>query len=111
MANTDRRRVALRLDSKTYERVLYWAGVQDVSANEYIAAAVEAAIARENGDYDLPTLEIARLNQMLDEVKALSTNVGSLEQVVVNMSQSIIGLAKGDNYLFDEAEDGELPLG
>lgn len=111
MPSNDRRRVALRLESKTHERVLYWADQQGVSVNEYITAAVEAAIARENGDYDLPTLEIARLNQLVDETKALSTNVGSLEQVVTTMASSIIGLAKGDNYLFDDAEDGELPVG
>lgn len=105
--SAERKRVPLRLHPDVYERVRYWADKNDVSINEWIANAVEGAIARANGDYDLPTLEIQRLNQLVDEVRAVSTNVGSLESVVITMSESIIGLAKGENYLFDE-EDGEL---
>lgn len=105
-----RQKVSLRLHPDVYERVRYWSDKKDVPINEWLQEAVEEKIARANGDYDLPTLEIARLNQLRDEVAALSTNVGSLEQVVINMASSILGLAKGDNYLIDDDDDGELPI-
>lgn len=104
----ERQRVALRLHPDTYQRVQYWAQSRGLSTNEWLSDAIEGAIARENGDYDLPTLEIARLSQLIDEIKALSTNSANLERMIVTMSESLIGLARGDNYLLDRDEDGEL---
>lgn len=56
---------------------------------------------------DLPTLEIARLNQLIDQMKSLSTNVANPEAVTINGFDSLMGLTRGDNYLLD-AEDGEI---
>ncbi|MGH3977087.1 MAG: hypothetical protein ACRDS9_27795 [Pseudonocardiaceae bacterium] len=97
----------LRLDPDLRQRLEYWSSRHGISMNEYATEAVEAAIRRENGDYDLPTLEIARLNQLVDEMRALSTNSANLERVVVRGFESLIGLTRGDNYLLDP-EDGEL---
>lgn len=103
-------RVVIRLHPSSKERAEYWAEKHGYpSVNEYMADAVDAAIRRENGDYDLPTLEIARLNQLVDEVKALSTNAANLERVVTSGFDSMLALTRGDNYLLDP-EDGELNL-
>ncbi len=100
--------VKVRIHEDTKQRVEYWRKKRGYSSdNEYMAEAVEEKIARENQDYDLPTLEQQRLNQLLDEIKGLSTNQGNLERIVLNMSQMIVSLARGDNYLEDE-ESGEL---
>lgn len=107
--NRDRRKhVGVRVHTDTMERAKYWASRRGFSsANEYIVHAVEEQIRRENLDYDLPTLEIARLNQLVDEVKTLSTNQANLERVMTTSLESLIGLTRGDNYLLDP-EDGEL---
>lgn len=97
----------LRLCPETKQRLQYWAAKKGMSANEYAVEAIEEAIRRENGDYDLPTLEIARLNQLVDEMKALSVNTANLERVVTQGFDSLIGLTRGNNYLLDD-EDGEL---
>ncbi len=106
-AGLQRKRVAVRLHPDTAERVEYWSDKDGVSANEWIAEAVEERIARMNGDYDLPTLEIARLTQLVDNQRAMTANLANLERVVVSMSESILGLVRGDNYLMDD-ESGEL---
>ena len=99
---------SLRLHPETYERVKFWADRNgSVSMNEWIVESIEQRIARANGDYDLPTAEIARLNQLIDAYNALADTVANLEKVVLAMSESITGLARGDSYLLD-AEDGEL---
>lgn len=108
--NRVRERVAIRLHPDTKERVNYWAEKHGVSANEYMAEAVEAAIRRENGDYDLPTLETQRLNQLIDQQAALETSVNNLQTIAVNGFDSLMGLTRGDSYLLDE-EDGELDRG
>jgi hypothetical protein len=100
--------VFIRLDDESKARAQYWADKHGHDAiGDYIAEALLEKIARENRDYDLPTLEIARLNQLIDEIKALSSNSANLERVVTTGFKSLIGLTRGDNYLLDD-EDGEL---
>ncbi|MDP9903215.1 hypothetical protein [Arthrobacter bambusae] len=99
--------VKIRVHPDVHERTKYWAQRHGLSANEYMALAVEEKIARENGDYDLPALEIQRMNQLIDQMVAMSSNVQNLETVVVSGFDSLLGLTRGDsNYLLDE--DGEL---
>lgn len=105
MANVHR--MTLRLPEDEYERLQYWAARREMSVNEYMAEALQQAIKRENQDYDLPTAEIARLNQLVDVVTNLSSNIKSLEDVTVSGFDSLLGLTRGDNYLL-EHEDGEL---
>ena len=100
-------RTVIRLHPDVRQRVEYWASKQQISVNEYINQAVEDAIRRENQDYDLPTLEIARLNQLVAEVSALSQNAANLERVITSGFDSLVGLTRGDNYLLDD-ENGEL---
>lgn len=104
-----RERTVVRLHPDSKQRAAYWAdrGGFD-SVNAYIVEAIEEKIARENLDYDLPTLEIARLNQLVDQIAALSKNSANLERVVISGFDSIIGLARGDNNYLDDTEDGEL---
>jgi hypothetical protein len=100
-------RVAVRLRKDTDQRARYWADKANISVNEYISEALEEKIRRENGDYELPTLEQARLNQLIDEVASLSTNVANLETVTVSGFDALMGLTRGDNYLLDP-EEGEI---
>ena len=62
----------------------------------------------ENEDYDLPTLETRRLNQIVDALTTLSHNVQSLESVTTSGFDSLLGLTRGDNYLLETDEDGEI---
>lgn len=98
----------VRLSSDDKQRAEYWADKRGFpSVNEYVAEAVIEKIRRENLDYDLPTLEIARLNELVDQVAALAKNSANLERVVTTGFDSLIGLTRGDNYLLDD-ENGEL---
>lgn len=103
----DTKRVTATVSSDMFERLQYWADRKGISINQYLNEALERAIAYENQDYDLPTLEQARLNQLIDQMAVLSSNIGSLERVVTSGFDSLLGLTRGDNYLL-EHEDGEL---
>lgn len=100
-------RVTTTLTDDQYERLKYWTQKKGVSINEYLNDAIDRAIRYENKDYDLPELEIQRLNQLIDVITTLSSNVKSLEDVTISGFDSLIGLTRGDNYLL-EAEDGEI---
>ena len=96
-----RRRVSVTLDEELYERLKYWSDKREMSLNEYFKESLEHMIAYENRDYDLPTAEIARLNQLTDLILTLSSNQESLEQVIISGFDSLLGLTRGDNYLLD----------
>ena len=102
-------KLSLRLDPDLDQRVRYWADRDNAeSVNEWIAEAIEQRIARANGDYDLPTAEVARLNQLVDANHGIETELANLTRVVLAMSDSLVTGARGDSYLMDK-DDGELP--
>ena len=100
-------RISLRIDTDTHERLKYWSARKQVSLNAYIMDAIELMIAYENGDYDLPTAEIQRVNQLIDVVQSLVSSVDNLQNVTINGFDALVGITRGDNYLLKE-EDGEL---
>lgn len=104
---SDQVQLRVRLDSDTAERCNYWSHRHKISRNDYVVEAILEKIARENGDYDLPTMEQARLNQLIDTVTSLAISVTNLDKAMTDRFDSLIGLTRGDNYLL-EPEDGEL---
>lgn len=104
---TDTHRLTIRLTDMDFERLSYWADKEKVSINEFIPMILDRWVEIENGDYRLPTLEQARLNQLIDVILGMSNNMQSLESVVIHGFDSLLKLTKGDNYLL-EHQDGEI---
>lgn len=95
-------RVTATVNDEDYERMKYWAEKRNISVNDYLRYAVIETIKRENKDYDIPTMEIARLNQLVDAMNVLSFNVGNLEHIVTDGFDSLFRLTRGENYLVDD---------
>lgn len=106
--NERRERGYFRQSADERQRTEYWAAKRGMTFNEYVSEAVAEQIRRENLDYDLPTLEIARLNELVDQMRALATSHGNLERVVVSGFESLIGLTRGDSNYLSDNENGEL---
>lgn len=100
-------RVTVTVTKDTLEQMKYYANKKNISINQFLNDAIDTAIAWENKDYPLPTLEQARLNQLIDQIAVLSSNMHSLENVVTTGFDSLLGLTRGDNYLL-EHEDGDI---
>lgn len=98
-------KLTVRLPEDLKENVSYWATRYGISMNDYIIDAIERTIRYENKDYDIPSAEIARLNQLIDVITSLSSNVKSLENVTISGFDSLLGLTRGDNYLLEEDVD------
>lgn len=94
-----------RVDEELYQKILYWSQKRGCSANEYFTMALEHMIAWENQDYDLPTLEQQRLNQLINAIGALTSDIRCLEHITTEGFKSLIGLTRGDNYLLEEGGD------
>lgn len=100
-------RIAFRIPETTAEKLRYWSAKRGMSMNEYVLDAIRRQIAWENQDYPLPTLEQARLNQLVAGFNQLAANQGNLERIITAGFDSLLGLTRGENYLIDD-EDGEL---
>ena len=79
-----------RVDEDLYQKILYWSKKKGCSTNEYFNMALEHMIAWENQDYDLPTLEQQRLNQLINTIQALASNVRCLEHITTEGFKSLI---------------------
>lgn len=106
-AGADTHRLTLRLLQSDFEKLMYWARKEEVSMNEFVVMLLEQYIDIQNGNYQLPTLEVQRLNQLIESQSVLSQNIKALETITINGFDSLISLTRGDNYLL-EHEDGEF---
>lgn len=108
MADNTTHRVTATVTDEVYQVMSYWSKKNGYnSVNEFTRDAIDYFIRYQNKDYDLPTLEIARLNQLIDVITVLSKNVQSLEHITVSGFDSLLGLTRGDNYLL-ENESGDI---
>lgn len=95
-------RLTIRIPETQYQRIQYWADLNKLNINEYVQEAIDLKIDHENKNYDLPALEIQRLNQLIDAINVLSSNVQSLEHITASGFDSLLGLTRGDNYLMED---------
>lgn len=95
-------RLTVRINDEDFEVLKYWAKKKNININQYVADAITRQIKWDAGDFDIPTAEQMRLNQIIDSLLALSSNVESLESTVHSGFDSLLGLTRGDNYLLDE---------
>lgn len=100
-------RHSMRMYPDDFQKLVYWADQFDMDRTEFLIASMHHYIKWRNQDYDLPTAEIQRLNQMVDGLQSLVVSQGSLEASVISGFNTMLGIIRGDNYLVDE-ENGEL---
>lgn len=102
---TERHNMRLYPDDSRF--LVYWADQFGMDQTEFLITAMRHYVKWRNQDYELPTAEIQRLNQMVDAVQSLVVAHGHLETSVVSGFDAMLGIIRGDNYLVEE-EDGEL---
>lgn len=101
MIKKENKRVTATIDAKTYERIQFWSESKGISMNQFLSDAIDLAIDFENRRFPMTTMEMARMDQLIDGFKSLASNVNSLEHVITSGFDSLIGLTRGDNYLLD----------
>lgn len=100
-------RLTLRLTEEDFDKLSYWAKKADMSIQDFVPEILSQYVDIANGNFELPTLEAKRVNQMVEQIAVLSKNVKALEDIVVHGFDSLLGLTRGDNYLLEE-EDGDI---
>lgn len=102
-----KRRIQVVITDDDYIKLKHFAEKKEMTINDYVQEAISFMNKWQMGDVDLPTLEIQRLNQLVDGMAVLSSNVHSLEQVITSGFDSLLGLTRGENYLLEE-NDGNI---
>lgn len=97
----------MRMYPEDFNFLVYWSDRFGMEQSEFLITAMYHYVKWRNGDYELPTAETQRLNQMVDAVLSLVISQEHLEKSVVNGFDAMLGIIRGDNYLVEE-EDGEL---
>lgn len=97
----------MRVTADEKARMEYWAKKLDMSVTEFLLASVDLKIKWINTDYDLPTAEIARLNQLIESVQMLIAGHEALAKVVTSGFDTMVGVAHGENYLSEKVNQEE----
>lgn len=95
------KRITLRMPDSVYVQLHYWAEQADCSVNEFVMLMLDQWIDIQNGNYELPTLEASRVNQLVESSLALQQEVRALTTIVTDGFESLLSLTRGDNYLND----------
>lgn len=104
----DYHRLTVRISEDEYNKLSYWAQHEGFSINEFVPVMLDRYISIENGNYQLPTLEAQRINQIVDVLRTLSHDIESLTVTTTSGFDSLLRLTRGDNYLLvDSDEEGE----
>ena len=100
------KRITATIDADLYDKLQYIADKKGISLSDVLRDAIDLEIRYENEDYyPLARLEAERINQLVDHISILSSNVKNLENLTIEGFSSLINITRGDNYLFDEDEN------
>jgi len=97
----------MRMYEEDYQKLVYWSDRFGMDRTEFLICAMHHYIKWKNGDYDLPSAEIQRLNQMVDAVNNLAVNQENLQRTIISGFDAMMGIIRGSNYLVED-EDGSL---
>ena len=82
--------------------------VQTVSMNSWVVDAILLKIRHNNGDFDVPSLLVNRINELIDSNASLATSVGNMQLVVTRGIDSLTSLARRDNSYLSDDVDSDL---
>ena len=101
-------RLHLRLDERTYKRLEYWATLKQVTIAKYVQDAIDLAIDYENGNFHIDNVLDGRMAQMTDAFNAQSSSFNNMSDAMFTFIKMMTDMIRGENYLDDNKEDGEL---
>lgn len=101
-------RLHLRLDERTYKRLEYWATLKQVTIAKYVQDAIDLAIDYENGNFHIDNVLDSRVAQMVDAFNAQSSSFNNMSDAMFTFMKMMTDMMRGENYLDDNKEDGNL---
>lgn len=101
-------RVTLRLPAEDYDKLTALAEHNKLSINKFVSDIIDFYQLTHYGNYELPSLEIQRLNQIVERLDRLELSHKTLTKIVVDSFSDLLKLTHGDNYLLEAEETGDF---
>lgn len=99
------KRLNVRISEAEKDKVAHYAERLEMSQSDFVMHCINFRIRYLNQDYDLPTAEIRRLNQLTDNTQQLVESIRNLHEVNITGFNMMLGFMRGEN---DLAGDGDL---
>lgn len=93
------KRMELRIDDELYDQFKHFAEKQGTSVNQCMQDAMSWYMKYVYRDYDLPTAETVRLNQICEAVEGLQAIVANNTEQTKLGFKSVLGVMRGSSYL------------
>lgn len=93
------KRLSGRITPEEDELLTYYANKFGVSKVDFLMFALSHTVKWINQDYDLPTAEIKRLNQLIDSQDKVVKEVEQLQSIMLNSFNAMFGFMKGSSPL------------
>lgn len=93
------RRLNVRVTDEQKDRLLHYADRMGMSQSDFVMHCIDFRIRYLNQDYDLPTAEIRRLNQLTDNTVQLVQAIKNLREVNITGFNMLLGFMRGENDL------------
>lgn len=101
------KRITATIPAEVYDKIQYIADKKGISVSEVLREAIDLEIRYVNEDYyPLAKIEAERINQLVDHQSILSSDIRNLESLIIEGFSSLLNLTKGDNYLYEEDQNG-----
>ncbi len=94
------RKMSVRFPEEAMKQVESWAKLRQVSINDWITDAIYLKLSHENGHYNVPDIMTARMNQLLTAQEAGSRQLENIENLVMQLFQTVLSLENGEDSLF-----------
>lgn len=99
----DKKGVTIRLNQEMTDQCDYWyRKLGFKSRTAFVNAAISFYIAYKNGDYQLPSAEVARLNQLISAIQSLTVQTDTLTKSVNRGFSAILNI--NDDSIPDPTE-------
>lgn len=106
MAKNDEKRITVRLSEEDYDRIKHFAKREDTSVNQFIIDAANHYADWILKDFDVPTAEVKRLNQLIESMNRLTASSEAVHSTVINAVDSIYNMTL-DKDLFSQDKGGD----
>lgn len=106
MSKNDEKRITVRLSEAEYDRIKHFAQREDISVNQFVIDSTNHYADWILKDFDVPTAEVKRLNQIVEAVNRLNDTNSSLTELITSVTESFYTMTNTKD-LFSQDKGGD----
>lgn len=105
MTKNDEKRVTVRMTEELYDQLKHFASREDVSVNQFMLDSIKHYINWILTDYDVPTAETQRLNQLIATINDLIQTTNSQNNSLKYFIETFFNTTQSKSLLQQDVDD------